>query len=251
MHANTQAAVPGICGYVQDGVVPGCCTYEAGQSCVGDGFAWFVENCVPESYAVEAREQGISVHKLLRQKAERLAPGESGLVALDWFNSNRSVLNQANLSGLILGLTLRTKPEEIYRALLEATAFGSRVILEQFEANGLEVREIRAAGGIARKDPLMMQIYADVLGKPIRIADTTQAGALGSAMYAAAAAGMYPSVKEAAKKLAAPCIAVYTPNAANRERYDALYREYITLHDYFGRGGNDVMVKLIQAGKKR
>ncbi len=245
MHADTQTAVPGICGYVQDGVVPGCCTYEAGQSCVGDGFAWFVDNCVPEAYAVEAREKGISVHKLLRQKAERLTPGESGLVALDWFNGNRSVLNQANLSGLILGLTLRTKPEEIYRALLEATAFGSRVILEQFEQNGLSVREIRAAGGIARKDPLMMQIYADVLGKPIRIADTTQAGAIGSAMYAAAAAGLYPSVKEAAQKLAAPCTVCYTPNDENRARYEKLYREYVSLHDYFGRGGNDVMARLM------
>lgn len=246
MHADTQASVPGICGYVKDGVVPGCCTYEAGQSCVGDGFAWFVDNCVPESYAIEAREQGISVHKLLRQKAERLTPGKSGLIALDWFNGNRSILNQANLSGLVLGLTLRTKPEEIYRALLEATAFGSRVILEQFEQNGLAVHEIRAAGGIARKDPLMMQIYADVLGKPIRIADTTQAGAIGSAMYAAAAAGIYPSVKEAAKKLAAPCTMCYTPNDENRARYETLYREYVALHDYFGRGGNDVMARLRQ-----
>jgi len=244
MHADAQKAVPGICGYVQDGVVPGCCTYEAGQSCVGDGFAWFVENCVPESYAVEAREQGISVHKLLRQKAERLAPGESGLVALDWLNGNRSVLNQANLSGVILGLTLHTKPEEIYRALLEATAFGSRVILEQFEQNGLAVHEIRAAGGIARKDPLMMQIYADVLGRPIRIADTTQAGALGSAMYAAAAAGVYSSVKEAAKELAAPCTVSYLPNVDNRARYEKLYQAYIALHDHFGCGGSDVMMQL-------
>lgn len=250
MHGSAQTAVPGICGCVKDSVIPGCCTYEAGQACVGDAFAWFVDNLVPETYTAKAREMGISIHQLLRQKAARLTPGESGLIALDWFNGNRSILNQANLSGMILGLTLHTRPEEIYRALLEATAFGSRVILEQFERNGLAVHEIRAAGGIARKDPLMMQIYADVLGKPIRIADTTQAGAIGSAMYAAAAAGIYPSIQEAAKKMASSCTAQYRPDEKNRERYEPLYQTYLRLHDYFGSDANNMMSQLIKGKVK-
>ena len=245
LHADSQVEVPGICGYVQDAVVPGCCTYEAGQACVGDGFDWFVKNFVPEEYTAKAREMGISIHEFLRCKAQLLMPGESGLIALDWFNGNRSVLNRANLSGLFLGLTLHTRPEEIYRALLEATAFGSRVIIEQVENNGLNVKEIRAGGGIACKDSLMMQIYADVLGKPIYIADTTQAGAIGSAIYAAVAAGIYPSIKEASHTLAAPCVKVYTPNENNRERYDELYRIYLELHDHFGRNNTDIMSRLM------
>lgn len=243
-HGEHPIPVKGICGYVQDAVVPGLVTFEAGQSCVGDGFSWFVKNLVPERYEKEAKEQGISIHKLLRERASALAPGESGLLALDWLNGNRSVLNNADLSGMILGLTLQTKPEEIYRALLEATAFGSRLILEQFEKGGLTVREIRAAGGIARKDPLMMQIYADVLDKPIHVADTTQAGALGSAMYAAVAGAIYPDIKAAAEVLAAPCSTQYLPNAKNAAVYRQLYEEYVTLHDYFGREGNAVMTRL-------
>ena len=244
MHADKKADVPGICGYVEDGVIPGCTTYEAGQSCVGDGFAWFVDNLVPAAYTEEAKAKGISIHKLLREKASALEVGESGLLALDWMGGNRSVLNNANLSGVILGLTLATRAEEIYRALLEATAYGSRVIIEQFEKNGLDVREIRAAGGIAKKDPLMMQIYADVLKKPILVADTTQAGAVGSAIYAAYAAGMYPTVNDAAKTLAVGCSTKYEPIPANSEKYEKLYAEYVKLHDYFGRGENDVMLKL-------
>ena len=244
MHSDKCSDVMGICGYVEDGVVPGCTTYEAGQSCVGDGFAWFVDNLVPASYTKEAEEKGISIHKLLREKASALEVGESGLLALDWFNGNRSILNDANLSGVILGLTLSTRAEEIYRALLEATAYGSRIIIDQFDKNGLEIKEIRAAGGIAKKDPLMMQIYADVLKKPIYIADTTQAGAIGSAIYAAYVAGMYPTVNDAAKTLGVACTTKYTPIAANSEKYEMLYKEYVRLHDYFGRGENDVMKKI-------
>lgn len=244
MHGSTKADVPGICGYVENGVIPDCTTYEAGQSAVGDTFAWFVDNLVPAAYTDDAEKRGISVHALLREKASALAVGESGLIALDWMGGNRSVLNNSNLSGMIIGLTLRTRAEEIYRALLESTAYGSRVIIEQFEKNGLPVREIRAAGGIAKKDPLMMQIYADVLGKPIHIADTAQAGAIGSAIYAAYAAGMYPTVNEAAKTLGVGCSKVYMPISENVKKYDGLYCEYVKLHDYFGRGENDVMLKL-------
>ncbi len=250
LQADRAPEIRGICGFARDAVVPGCITYEAGQACVGDGFAWFTRRFLPASYTEEAEQAGISVHRLLRERAEKLAVGESGLIALDWFNGNRSVLNDADLSGVILGLTLRTRPEEIYRALLEASAFGTRMILERFAEGGLPVREVVATGGIARKDPFMMQIYADVLGRPIRVAETTQAGALGSAIYAAAAGGLYPSVKEAARQLASPCTKVYSPDPARAARYTRLYREYVILHDYFGRGGNDVMKRLAAKEEK-
>ena len=244
--ADRTANISGICGYVQDAVVPSLTTFEAGQSCVGDCFAWFVENMLPAAYAKEAKERGISVHALLRERAATLRVGESGLLALDWWNGNRSVLNDADLSGVLLGLTLRTKPEEIYRALLEACAFGSRMILDTFEKSGITVRDIRVAGGIARKDPLMMQIYADVMGKPIRVANTAQAGALGSAMYAAVAAGVYPTVREASLCMAAPCDTEYLSDPDRVKAYEVLYREYVTLHDYFGKGENAVMKRLLR-----
>jgi L-ribulokinase len=203
-----------------------------------------VENLLPERYVKAAQERGISKHAYLRELASALRVGESGLVALDWWNGNRSILDNANLSGMILGMTLQTRPEEIYRALLEATAYGSRIILEEFEKSGMTVQKILVAGGIARKDPLMMQIYADVLGRALYVADTTEAGALGSAIYAAVAAGAYASVKEAARVMASPCSTVYYPDNARREAYEALYREYRALHTYFGEGGNQVMERL-------
>ena len=236
--------VEGICGYVKDGVIPGCYTYEAGQAAVGDSFDWFVKNCVPASYTDEAKERGINIHKLLREKASKLNVGESGLLALDWFNGNRSILVNANLTGLILGMTLQTKPEEIYRALIEATAYGTLVIVEQYEQNGIALNSICAAGGIAQKDEMMMQIYADVLGREIRIAASTQAGALGSAIYASVAAGIYSDVKTAAEKLAKPDLKVYKPNEENHKAYSKLYTEYKKLHDYFGMGGNNVMLNI-------
>lgn len=233
--------VEGICGYVKDGVIPGFYTYEAGQAAVGDSFDWFVKNCVPASYTEEAKEKGINLHKLLREKASKLKVGESRLLALDWLNGNRSILVNANLTGVILGLTLQTKPEEIYRALIEATAYGTRVIVEQYEQNGIEIKSICAAGGIAQKDEMMMQIYADVLNREIRIAGSTQAGALGSAIYASVAVGIYTDVKTAANKLAKPDLKVYKPDQENHKAYSKLYAEYKKLHDYFGRGINRVM----------
>ena len=244
LNSTQRKNVEGICGYVKDGVIPGFYTYEAGQAAVGDSFDWYVKNCVPASYQKEADEKGINIHKLLRQKASRLKVGESGLLALDWFNGNRSILVNANLTGLILGMTLQTKPEEIYRALIEATAYGTRVIVEQYEQNGIAIKSICAAGGIAQKDEMMMQIYADVLNREIRIASSTQAGALGSAIYASVAANIYPDVKTAAEKLAKPDLKVYKPNQERHELYSKLYAEYKKLHHYFGKGGNDVMEKL-------
>lgn len=243
---NSDEANPvhGISGYVENGVISGCTTYEAGQACVGDAFDWFVKNYVPERYTKEADEKNISVHEVLRRKASKIKPGQSGLLALDWFNGNRSILDDSSLSGLILGLTVNTRPEEIYRAIIESTAFGARVIIETFESQNIAVNEIFAAGGIAKKDEMMMQIYADVLKKPIKIAETSQAGALGSAINAAVASGLYKNMKEAAAKMSKSYIRTYTPKPENVEIYEKLYAEYKTLHDWFGRGGNDVMKRL-------
>jgi L-ribulokinase len=240
--------VPGICGYVEDGILPGLFGYEAGQSCVGDHFAWFVENCVPASYEREAQERGIDMHQLLEEKAAGLKPGESGLLALDWWNGNRSVLVDVDLTGLLLGATLATKPEEIYRALIEATAYGTRVIVEALESNGVPVTELVACGGLPEKNKLLMQIYADVTGREFKISASKQAPALGSAMFGAVAAGKarggYDSIIEAAQRMARLKDEVCWPIPEHKQVYDLLFSEYVRLHDYFGRGENDVMKRL-------
>ncbi len=240
--------IKGISGCVRNAVLPGLYAYEAGQSAVGDLFEWFVQNCVPGSYEKEASDLGISVHMLLSEKAAALKPGESGLIALDWWNGNRSCLADAKLSGMILGLTLRTKPEEIYRALLEAAAFGMRAIFEEFEKGGVIARELYACGGIVGKNPFMMQIYADVLGQTIYTASTDQGSAFGASVYAAVAAGIqtggYGSIKEAARAMGKKGETKYEPIPQNVEVYHRLYQEYKMLHDYFGTGGNEVMHRM-------
>lgn len=240
--------VPGICGFTEDGIIPGFIGYEAGQSCVGDHFAWFVENCVPEAYQKEARVRGIDIHALLEEKAARLTPGESGLLALDWWNGNRSVLVDVDLTGMMLGMTLLTKPEEMYRALIEATAYGTRVIIEAFNANGVTVDELIATGGLPDRNRLLMQIYADVTGKEIRVSAARQTPALGSAMFGAVAAGKaaggYDSILEASQKMAHLRDEVYRPIPENQLIYTRLFQEYVQLHDTFGRGVNDVMKRL-------
>jgi L-ribulokinase len=248
--SRDERTVPGMCGYVEDGVIPGFFGYEAGQSCVGDHFSWFVEHATPASYHDEARARGIDLHALLQEKAARLRPGQSGLLALDWWNGNRSVLVDAELGGLLIGATLATVPEEIYLALIEATAFGTRVIIEAFEAHGVPIHEIVACGGLAEKSPLIMQTYADVTGRPFRLSGSDQAPALGSAMFGAVAAGTagggHESIQDAAKAMAHLKDVVYEPIAENSAVYDVLYREYVRLHDYFGRGENNVMKTLRQ-----
>ena len=240
--------VPGMCGVVEDGILPGYFGFEAGQSAVGDIFAWFVDNCVPASYTEEANSRGISVHELLTEKAGKLKPGESGLLALDWHNGNRSVLVDTDLTGMILGLTLQTKPEEIYRALIESTAYGTATIVNTFIKYGVAIDEIYACGGLAVKNPMLMQIYADVTGKPIMISKSSQTPALGSAMQASVAAGKekggYDTIKDAAGKMAAIRDEKYIPIAENQAVYKKLFEEYTILHDYFGRGENDVMKRL-------
>ncbi len=244
----------GMCGVVEDGIIPGFLGYEAGQSCVGDHFEWFVENCVPAAYLKEAEEKGQNIYELLREKASVLRVGESGLVALDWWNGNRSVLVDADLTGVIVGYSLITKPEEIYRALIEATAYGTRMIIETFRNNGVPVTELYAAGGIAEKDELMMQIYSDVTNMEIRISASAQTPALGSAMFGAVVAGKarggYDSITDAAKAMAKVKAKYYKPISENVDVYEKLYSEYKKLHDYFGRGENDVMKRLKEIRKE-
>ena len=244
VNTKEAVAVPGICALTDRGIFPDLCSMEAGQAGLGDCFDWFVTHCVPESYRQEAREQNISIHQLLRSKAEKLRPGQSRLVALDWWNGNRSILVDSELTGLILGLTLQTRPEEIYRALLEATAFGVRVIMENYTRHGLPVRELVATGGISRKNPLMMQIYADVLQIPVRVAGTDQGAACGAAIFGAAV-GQGESLLEAARRMAPPSAAVYTPNLAYRTIYDRLYSVYLRLHDSLGRQAYSPMKELL------
>lgn len=242
--------IEGVFGVAKDGVVPGFVGYEAGLCCFGDHFAYAAERLTSPAYVREAEERGISMLKLLIEKAAKKAPGESGVLALNWFNGNRSVLSNSSLSGLFVGMTLATAPEDLMRALIEATAFGTRNIFETFRAAGVPVNGLVAAGGIARKDPFTMQLFADVLGIPIRIAATSEAPALGSAVNAAVAAGVYPSFAEAIPAMSQVSDTVYRPNAANRAVYDRLYAEYKRLHDYFGRGGNDVMYTLREIKKQ-
>lgn len=245
---ETEKNVPGMCGVTEDGVVPGLFGYEAGQSCVGDHFAWFVENSLPERYVKKAAELGMDLHQYLSELAEQLRPGESGLIALDWWNGNRSVLVDTDVSGMMLGMTLQTKPEEIYRALIEATAYGTRMIVETFRSCGVPVNEFYAAGGISQKNPLAMQIYADVLNMPVWIADCAHGPALGSAIFASVAAGKeaggYGTVWEASAVMGRKREQPVKPDPDAVRSYERLYEEYRRLHDYFGRGENDVMKRL-------
>jgi L-ribulokinase len=245
---DEEHVVPGMCGYVEDGIIPGFFGYEAGQSCVGDHFAWFVENCTPATYVHEAKERDIDIYQLLEEKAARLKPGESGLLALDWWNGNRSVLVDVDLTGFLLGATLATKPEEIYRTLIEATAYGTRVIVDTFQQNGVPIDELVACGGLPEKSKLLMQIYADVTSREIKITASKQTPALGSAMFGAVAAGKsaggYDSIYDAAQTMAHLKVETFKPIPENQKVYEKLFAEYLRLHDYFGRGENNVMKTL-------
>ncbi|MBI5029091.1 MAG: ribulokinase [Chloroflexi bacterium] len=245
---TNERIIEGMCGYVEDGIIPGYFGYEAGQSGVGDIFAWFVDHAVPPEYHAAAKKRKIDLHKSLELEAAKLKPGESGLLALDWWNGNRSTLVDVDLTGLLVGATLATKAPEIYRALIEATAFGTRVIVEAFDKNGVAVNELVACGGLPEKNKLLMQIYADVTGREIKVSSSTQTPALGAAMYGAVAAGRaaggYDSIFEATPKMARLKKQSFKPIASNRQVYDQLYSEYLCLYNYFGRGENNVMKTL-------
>ncbi|MCL6454614.1 MAG: ribulokinase [Alicyclobacillus sp.] len=245
--SNEMHLVQGMTGVVRDGILPGYYGYEAGQAAVGDIFAWFVDNCVPAHVHREAQKAGLSIHAYLERKAGALVPGESGLVALDWWNGNRSILADAKLSGLVIGLTLSTQPAELYRALIEATAFGTRRIIEQFTKTGVQIRELVAGGGLPKKNRLLMQIYADVTGYAITVLKADEVTALGAAMLGAVAAGQgaggYDTVPEAIKALRPVETESYYPNPESVRTYNELYSLYCELHDSLSTPAN-VMHKL-------
>jgi L-ribulokinase len=236
VNSSILADVPGICGVVDGGITTGAYGYEAGQSAVGDIFAWWLRTGVPAEYHAEAADRGESLHEVLSRKCAGQPVGGHGLVALDWMGGNRSVLVDHDLSGIIAGLTLATRPEEVYRALLEATAFGTRVIVEAFEKAGIQITEFIVAGGL-KQNALLLQIYADVLRRPVSIAASDQGPALGSAIHAAVAAGAYPDVHTAAEAMGRVESGAYTPDDGRADVYDELYAEYRLLHDTFGGQG--------------
>ena len=245
MNHDAISEVPGMCGLVDGGIVSGLYGYEAGQSGVGDIFAWYVNNQVPQKYFDDARAVGKSVHQHLTDLAASEAIGAHGLVALDWHSGNRSVLVDHELSGVVLGATLTTTAEQVYRALLESTAFGTRKIVDTFNESGVPVKEFIVAGGLL-KNQFLMQLYSDITRLPISTIDTDQGPALGSAIHAAVAAKAYASVQDAANAMGKVNKHVYLPNEERALQYDKLYREYSELHDYFGRGANNVMKRLKQ-----
>lgn len=235
MNGTALAEVPGMCGVVDGGITPGYFGYEAGQSGVGDIFAWFIDNCVPASYREEASAQGISLHEHLTRLAGDEAVGAHGLVALDWHNGNRSVLVDHELSGLVVGTTLATTAPDIYRALLESTAFGTRKIIETFEAAGVPVTELVVAGGLL-KNATLMQIYADATRRPLSLIVSEQGPALGAAMHAAVAAGVHPDIVAASAAMGSVRRGVYQPDPGRAAAYDRLYAHYSALHDHFADG---------------
>ncbi len=246
---NEKQMVEGMCGTVEDGIVPGIWGFEAGQSAVGDIFAWFFEHGVPNYIHQQARAERKPFLSVLEKRAASLKPGESGLMALDWWNGNRSILVDVDLRGVLLGMSLQTRAEEIYRALMEATAFGTRTIVEAFDSKGVRVEHLVACGGLPEKNQLLMQIYADVTGRDIKLADPLlTCPALGSAMHAAVAAGKdaggYATIFEAALHMARVQKLTYKPRPEAHAIYNRLFKEYQLLHDYFGRGSNDVMKRL-------
>jgi L-ribulokinase len=243
MNGDKLVDVPGMCGVVDGGIVSGLYGYEAGQSGVGDIFAWYVNNQVPAEYFAAAEKAGKSIHQHLTDLAAEEPIGAHGLVVLDWHSGNRSVLVDHELSGLVVGLTLTTKPEQVYRALLEATAFGTRKIVETFQKSGVEVNEFIVAGGLL-KNKFLMQLYSDATRLPLSTIASDQGPALGSAIHAAVAAGEFANIRDAAEAMGKSNRGVYQPNESASKEYDKLYSEYEILHDYFGRGVNDVMKRL-------
>ncbi|WP_019929595.1 ribulokinase [Nocardia sp. BMG111209] len=235
MPSDRLADVPGMCGVVADGIVAGLWGYEAGQSGVGDIFAWFTENCVPAADHAAAAERGLGIHEYLTERAAAQPVGGHGLIALDWNNGNRSILVDHDLSGLLIGQTLATRPEDIYRALIEATAFGARLIVETFDAAGVPVEEFIVAGGLTR-NTFLMRTYADILGRPLSVIASGQGPALGSAIHAAVAAGHHPDIPTAAAAMGRRHRDAYRPDPARARAYDDLYRLYRELHDRFADG---------------
>jgi L-ribulokinase len=226
-----EVRLPGITGVVRDGILPGLYGYEAGQAAVGDMLAWFVETLAPPG----------AEHATLEHAAAAIGPGASGLVALDWWNGNRTILADADLSGALLGLTLQTTREQIYRALLESIAFGNRRIIENFQEHGLKLNEIVACGGIAEKSPLTMQLLADTSGLRVSVPDSTQIPARGSALFGAVAAGHFPDIGSAIAATRPGIARSYTPDAGAQAIYDRVYAVYRSLYELLGRSDVELL----------
>jgi len=235
MVSDAFSEVPGMCGAVMGGIVPRKWGYEAGQSGVGDIFAWFVNNFVGDEYHSAARASGLDMHAYLSNLAAQKPIGSHGLVALDWQGGNRSTLVDHKLSGLIVGLTLATKPEEVYQAIVESTAFGTRKILDTFDSSGVPVKDFIAAGGLI-KNQFVMQIYADVLNRPIHVIGSEQGPALGSAIHAAVAAGTYADIQSASRVMGRLVRDAFVPNPEAVKVYERLYEHYLFLYETFGNG---------------
>ncbi|MEI3608678.1 ribulokinase [Pseudogracilibacillus sp. SO10305] len=242
--------VPGISGVVKDSIIPNYYAYEAGQAAVGDIFAWFVKENVPAYIVEEANTRNISVHELLEEKATKLGPGANGLLALDWHNGCRTPLVDAKLSSVFIGQTLATKPEEMYRALIEATAFGTKLIIETFQKEGILIEELIACGGLPQRNKLLMQIYADVTGKPISVSASDITPAIGSAMYGAVVAGSknggYDCIEDACEKMVPPTQTIYTPNQVNVTKYEEIFAYYKQMVHFFGVEQKEMMEYLKQ-----
>lgn len=255
MASRQEIKVPGMCGICEDGILPGYFGYEAGQSCMGDHFAWFAKHCVPAEIEEQAKRKGKHVTAYLDELADAIEPGASGLLALDWWNGNRSVLVDVDLTGLMVGMTTTTTAPEMYKALVEAVAYGKRMIVETFQNSGVTIRELYATGGIAEKSPFVMQTFADVIKMPVSVTATRQATAMGAAMFGAVAAGStgggYDTIKQAGESMGSGIQATYRPDRERGEIYDLLYREYGKLHDYFGRNPDSVMKRLKAIKKKQ
>ena len=242
--------IPGICGSVPGSIVPGMTGLEAGQSAVGDIFLWFANHLAPAAYT----KSGNAIANM-EKEAAATKPGQSGLIALDWNNGNRTVLVDPMLGGLLVGQTLHTTAPEIYRALVEATAFGAYTIIRRFEEYGVKVKEVVNCGGIAEKSPFTMQIYADVCNRPMRVSRSAQTCALGAAIFGAVAGGAYRDTAAAQKAMTGVKDVCYRPIPANVKVYAELYKLYLALHDAFGRTGRHpdlepVMKKLIEIRAK-
>ncbi len=239
-----EVLVEGISGVVEDGIIPGLFGYEAGQAGVGDIFSWFVNNCVPQHYFEGKQLDEGDLHNLLIKKAENLMPGESGVLALDWWNGCRTPLVDADLSGMIIGCTLQTKPEEIYRALIEATAFGTRMIIELFRNGGIAIDKLRAGGGLT-KNNLLLKIYADVTNLKLEITPSELISGQGAAILGAVAGGEYQTIHDAVREMTPPISRTIEPNARMHEYYNLIYREYVRLLNVFGRDSESPMKRLI------
>eukprot|EP00753_Platysulcus_tardus_P010192 PLAT2516.3.p1 GENE.PLAT2516.3~~PLAT2516.3.p1 ORF type:complete len:559 (-),score=285.78 PLAT2516.3:98-1774(-) len=234
--AEEERLPAGISGVVRDGLLPGMAAYEAGQAAVGAAFDWFISSACPAELARRADADGVDLHELMTARASKLRAGESGVLALDWWAGNRCPLSDSGLTGVLLGVTLATAPEAIYRALLESTAFGTRLILDGLRDEGLPVTAVCAGGGLSRS-PLFMQIYADVLALPVRVVGGQHASARGAAVLGATAAGVYDGMQAAAEGMAPPVTATYLPDDAAVAVYDTLYQQYKLLVALFAKGG--------------